>query len=179
MFLLCQGASANIIQDPDFTPGSSSWTITPTASGKRAYLLGGGTALFGSFASTEFESISQNLSTITGQTYALKFNLIVISNIENEFNAIVGGKVISSFSHVDGNAYWDNIYQFTASSNSTTLTFSGYNAREVTLLSAVSVDAVSPVPEPETYALMGVGLLAITLKLRKKKQGQSSTALPV
>jgi hypothetical protein len=52
------------------------------------------------------------------------------------------------------------------------LSFSGSNQTIYSILSGVSVNqiaSVSSVPEPETYALFGMGLLTLGVKLRRKK----------
>ena len=59
-------------------------------------------------------------------------------------------------------------YNLTAASNSTTLMFSFVNPSSFTDLDDVSVTALTaPVPEPETWALMGLGLIAVAARRRR------------
>ncbi|WP_199104501.1 PEP-CTERM sorting domain-containing protein [Aquitalea sp. ASV11] len=173
-------AHANLVQNGDFSQGWTDWSLTRAAFGTDIYLPGNNTIGFGAVSPPYMDTISQTLATTAGSSYALTFSFWNGNYNNNQLNALINGHIAESFSNVNaGIGYTPSQYVFTATSNSTVLSFSGYNVPSWTYLSNVAVNQVSPVPEPETYALMGMGLLAITLKLRKKKQGQSSAALSV
>jgi hypothetical protein len=60
------------------------------------------------------------------------------------------------------------------------LSFSGSNQTIYSILSGVSVNqiaSVSSVPEPETYALFGMGLLTLGVKLRRKAKEAEKEAV--
>jgi hypothetical protein len=173
-------AKANLVQTGSLlSQDYTQWTYTPGALGSGAGISAAWMYFAGMHESAP-DSFSQSFNTVSGDTYSVSYITSISGNSGNGINVLINGKNIGGLNNVTG-GFYNPSYSFTANSNSSTITFSGYNIPSITYLSGINVvqTSVSPVPEPETYALMGMGLLAITLKLRKKKQGQSATALPV
>ncbi len=133
------------------------------------------TFLWRSGATGSAAGILQNLATVNGGKYSLSFDLYSAGTSSTNpaamnFEAFFGGAKVYGLQNATTNGAWmhftfDNL---TATSALTELKFSSRNDPSFTRLDNISVVA-SPVPEPETYAMMiaGLGLLAFAAKRRK------------
>jgi len=118
-------------------------------------------AYFGSLANDGGASISQALTTTAGQTYSLTFELANDNGGLAPFNSLlvsVGGATAYSLADLADQSYQGYQFTFTASSNSTLLTFFGSNDNGFLLLDDVSVTA-TPVPASLALFLSGAVML--------------------
>jgi hypothetical protein len=185
----------NLIQNGDFAAGSfTSWNVSGSAliqtywNGSLIYNPRNTTYPFASISGATLDSghfaeftngrsiLSQTFSTIVGQTYNVSF--LGAGNDDrgvDHFYATVGtnnfvnygsyaglGQGVSALGQIDD---WKTYTtSFIADSTSTTLTFDvnmGDNAYGVANVSVTSV------PEPSTYALFGLGALALVIAYRR------------
>ena len=125
-------------------------------------------AYFGSTAADGGASISQTLATKAGQEYLLSFELAndnAGAAPINSFVVSVDSTQAFSFTNLADQPYAAHQYLFTASSDSTLLTFFGSNEASYLKLDDVAVD---PVPEPATLTLLG-GTLLTLVSLRQRR----------
>lgn len=117
-------------------------------------------------------SISQNLATVAGGLYNLSFDLYSSGSSNVSFDAYFNGtkvyslvnQVLSPWTHFS----FDNLV---ATGPVTELKFSSRNDPSFTRLDNVSVTALAPpVPEPETYAMLAMGLGLIGFAARRRQQ---------
>ena len=196
-------AATNIVVDGSFesaSAGSLGFATYPSIAGWTS--TGGGIEVrdnvvgtaedgvnFVELDSTQNSSMSQTLTTVVGQTYALSF--YYSNRAVSPYNGQLPGGVVPvssdglSVSYGEGvvtvgvlptNSTHDNVWtlyttEFTATSTSTVLTFAALGTSDSfgTSLDNVSVTAV---PEPAQLAMMGAGLLVVAgLARRRNRQG--------
>ena len=114
-------------------------------------------------------SITQTLTTVAGANYTLSFSLS--SNGTEKTNGVTvlwGGTPVATLSSPALGTWTPFSYLLTATGTSTALTFQGnISGNQGSLLDTISVqDAISGVPEPATFALVGAALLLVR-KLRR------------
>jgi choice-of-anchor C domain-containing protein len=140
--------------------------------------------LTGSYAAGK---ISQTVATQAGQNYTLGFwfggnpvwQYIGSPNdgAIKSMNVLVDGATLANFSvdttgRAGSDASWIHAaLNFTADSNSTAIEFDSLDTSGVfgPFLDGVSLD-VSPVPEPETYALMLAGLAVVGAAAKRRRK---------
>jgi hypothetical protein len=179
--------AANIVADPGFESGTPSdymgamgngWVVT-AGTGAICNVSGAGCGNAGpahtgtqmAFLdwSNSFDTISQTLTTVIGQTYTISF--WVGSDQPNLLNVTFGGSTL-----FNGTApvpspfdYVQFTFNSTATSTATVLAFSGQRTvHGVELLDDVSVSA-SGVPEPATWLLTPVALLGLGALSRRRR----------
>lgn len=113
--------------------------------------------------STGYTGTTSTLSDVTNTLYQWKNNAWTAiwgttSTFDTGSNSYITGAVMSLAA---GTYKFSSIAFFDPSSSNYTGSY---------------VANISPVPEPETYAMMGVGLAAVLLRLRKKKVSSSLAA---
>lgn len=180
-------ASGNLIHNGSFeadTQAGGSWSILSGLSGWSAGGLGvelrngvSGSALDGSnfveLDTTGNSWISQTFASVAGQTYQLSFSYAQRpDHLGAASNGLAwsAGNVSNAAVGQDGNTGWTTVTAyFTATANSTTLSFSALGKSDSmgTSLDKVSVSAV---PEPESYALMLAGLAVVGLIARRRQR---------
>lgn len=127
-----------------------------------------------------FGGLAQTFDTIAGQRYTVNFDLAGNTDRQSVKSVAVNAGDFSqtfqfnSVGHSFGNMGWSKqSFSFTAQANQTTLSFvsptNDGNTYWGAALDNVSVQ-VAPVPEPETYALMGLGLLGLIASRRRRIQ---------
>jgi hypothetical protein len=177
----CNGVSAgdNLIQNCAFGTGDfTSWSGTaladpfsgidtgdPLALGSTPYNGLTYEAYLGSIGGTD--TLSQTFSTSPGGTYVVEFALLndttPSSEYPNSFVATFGGTTLLSEVNAAPDAYTLYTYDVTATGASTTLAFTEENN-----LGDFELDSVSVTPEPDTFLLLGSGLLVMAGAVRRR-----------
>ncbi len=124
------------------------------------------------FGSLTSASLSQTLATVAGDTYSVRFYLgdfLTQGNgPDNSFQVAFGGTTIFSETNFPLGSYALINETVEATSNSTVLSFQGFDVPNSIGLDDVSVSTASTVPEPSTFALLGAGILGAAGMLRRK-----------
>ncbi len=164
-------SATQLVTNGGFEAGDfSGWTLTGntgfTGIDSSAH-SGSHAAFFGQVGSTG--SLSQTLSTVAGQMYNVSFWLEDDGGTPSSFTAAFGGDSLLSLSDTSAFGYTLYTYDITASSSSTLLSFAFRQDPSYFHLDDVSVEDVSSVPEPATWAMMILGMGAAGLTLRRRK----------
>jgi len=174
IFAAAPAGAASIVTNGGFETGSfAGWALTgdnsfsSVSSSTPVPQTGLYGASFGPFETTG--GIRQTLATSAGTTYILDFWLqaeadVLGSFAPNSFLATWNGTTVTSFLNSSPFNYAHLVFSVTATSASTALGFVFRNDPGFWDLDNVSVTAV--VPEPETWALMGLGLALLSLRRR-------------
>jgi hypothetical protein len=181
-----QANAASIVADPGFEIGipnsytgdmGDGWVVTAgTGAICNAVTLAGcgdaGPAHTGNQMaildwSDSLNTITQTLTTVTGQTYSISF--WVFGEQPNLLQVTFGGSTLFDGTAPTTGDYVQFSFVSTATSTSTVLAFSGQRTvRGVELLDDVSVSAV---PEPATWFLTSVSLIGLGVLRRLQSTG--------
>ena len=131
----------------NFTGWTPSGNVAPLSYGPQLFIYGDAhsgqfAAGFGSVGSDG--TITQNLTTLVGQSYLLDFWLANASGGPNDFTAKIGGVTELHLVNAAAQPYTHYNYTFTATSTSTPLEFDFRQDPAHWLLDDVSVTAVAP-----------------------------------
>lgn len=169
-FALGASAHAELVTNGGFETGDfTGYTVASSFAG-----VDTGVANSGSFSAYGGQigsqgHISQSISTVAGSAYDFSFAYFSGGGTPNSFTASFDGTPV--FSIVDDIAHAFQTYTFTgliASSANTVIDFGIRNDPSYQRLDDVSVNAsAAAVPEPETLALLGLGLLGFAASRRK------------
>ena len=160
-------ARANLVSNGGFETGDfTDWTVIEGGAGNFIVVADYFTPHSGDyhaiFAATQGQNdtLVQTLNTVPGQSYAVTFWLRGGDTLQfdNHFSASFGGTELLSLSDAAYFQYTEFTFNVTAAGASTPLTFSGRDTSGAYLLDDVSVTAV---PEPSTWVMAGLGMLAI------------------
>jgi hypothetical protein len=139
-------------------------------------------AFFGPTVVNGYGGIEQSFATVIGEVYNLDFWLqdeadsLSVTKPNSFEVSITGSPITSLFSLTDAPAfsYRNFTASFTADSVTTTLKFTfqhdpnGWDLDDVSVLAR----SVSNVPEPSTWTLLGMGLLALSMSVRSTRTAQ-------
>ncbi len=165
-------ARADLVVNGDFGTGDfTGWTLSgDTSYGPYAYVATMGTGIGGanSAALSTFDagngSLSQDLTTVVGQSYSFSFLFGGDGVTPNSFSASLGTSTLLSLSDVPGPITSPTTYTFsyTATSTTTALTFQFSDVPGYLYVTDVSVSPnQAVVPEPSTAFAVGLGALAM------------------
>ena len=121
------------------------------------------------------DSISQMLTTVAGDNYAISFWLDGTLRSGNEFEASFGGNQIFQIQNSPGFSYTQYTFTATATGTSTALTLGGRTPGGLFDLDDVSVNDIGPAPVPEASTTVSLGLLlalgmgGVMVAARRKK----------
>jgi hypothetical protein len=184
-----QATAANIVADPGFESGTpSSYTgdmgdgwIVMAGTGAICNNSGAGCGNVGEAHtgvqmafldwSDSFNTITQDLTTVIGQTYTISY--WVADEQTNFLQVMFGGSTLFNGTAPGTGATSSDYVQYTftstATSTSTVLAFSGQRStgRGGTLLDDVSVTPGAAVPEPATWLLTSVALIGLPALRRR------------
>jgi len=160
--------AANLVQNCGFETGNfNKWTYDGDQENVNAVVTtynvnsGNNVAALGT---TDIETISQPLTTIGGQTYALSFYLWSDGLTSNYFSAELGS--LTPYEETDLSAFGYTLFTFygLVPGADATLTFSFQDQQGYVRLDDVSVWAT---PEPSSLGLMVLGLLMVAIISRR------------
>lgn len=117
----------------------------------------------------EEASLSQTLNSLTvGDQYELSFYTASTSVNPNALGVSLGGTQLGTVAAVGGATWGQQMFNFTATSSSMLLNFVWDDNAYANRASIDNV-VVKAIPEPSTYALMGLGALALVVAYRRKR----------
>jgi hypothetical protein len=172
-------AHADLVTNGSFISGLTGWTVTDASSGTnlKVDLLPG--LDFGATASID-DTVSQSLTTIANHEYQISYDVIIGTDSgPTHFESEWGGSTTTVLENVTTAAATQTVavesFDEVASSNSTLLTFAGYNQNGKNVLTGVSVtdlgvaSNLNSIPEPEVFGMMIIGLSLISFAVRRKQ----------
>jgi hypothetical protein len=151
-------ANANLITNGDFSAGTTGWTTTNGTN----YTDPTG---FREGASGANDALSQSFSDFVGGLLTLDFDFGSSSGYQYvDFNGVtVVGSLVSGAS-----SYQHYTFTLGTASGLDTLTFNGRNDPSYNTLAHVVVAETAQIPEPESLALVGLGLAVLAVARRRK-----------
>jgi len=165
--------AANIVTNGSFETGSfSGWTPTGDQTFNGVQCPGGQpdgncSAFFGPVGTTG--GITQTLTTVVGAAYDIEFSFASDGGTPNSFLATFGGVTLINQTNIPNSGGFDTFsFEVVATGTSTALTFLFRDDPGFLLLDAVSVTGV---PVPATLVLVGIGLVGLSLGLRRRILG--------
>ncbi|MBN9501511.1 MAG: hypothetical protein BGO01_04415 [Armatimonadetes bacterium 55-13] len=166
------GAQANLIVNGDFETGNTNdWFLNSPGNNSAVWAgfgVGGSNGyVIAEFSGTGGSVLSQDVITVANQNYLFSFDLSDDGFGASGFTASFGDKVVFSEINPDTNGDFKHFsYLVTATSDLSTVKFTGYNNPSITILDNVSLTA-APVPEPASMAALGLGVAAF---IRRRKR---------
>ncbi len=118
-----------------------------------------------------FDSISQTLPTIAGDTYTLTYYLQNNAGPTNEFQAYWNGAKIQDILNANAFSFVQVSFQAVATSGSTVLEFAGFQTPAQFALTDIVVTQ-NAVPEPSSLVLSGIAAVGVIVVIgRRRKAG--------
>ena len=172
---LAMGASAHaeLVVNGGFETGDlTGWTNTGNFTGVDT---SANTGTYAAYLGTTsgLGHLFQTISTIAGTLYDFSFAYASDGGTPNAFTASFDGNTLFSTTNDPVHGYQNYNFAVVASTNSTVIDFGERNDPSYLHLDDVSVNA-SAVPEPETLALLGLGLLGVAASRRKSAKSNNA-----
>ena len=190
--LLALAAPANLLSNGSFdgdSVGTGAWI---TSMSPKGWTTGNdGLELRNSVAGSAFDgstyaeldtagnsSISQDVTTVIGQWYTLSFEYSNRAGTDVATNGLAwslgsaSGVAPSLAQNTSGDNQWNlfsTTFQATATQTTLKLWATGTSDSLGSSLDAVSLTTVSAVPEPQSYAMLGGGLLVLAFMKRRRQ----------
>ena len=166
-------AFANLITNGDFATGDiTGWTLTGDTS--FTVVVTGGTPPQASYflaGPTNPAELSQSFSTVAGQAYQISFDLQAGPTTADPafFSANFDG--VGNIFSTTGTPFGWMTFSFTetALTMTSTLSFDYKQNNGLESFYGLTNVSVTAVPEPEIYAMMGVGLLLMAFVVRHRR----------
>ncbi len=133
-----------------------------------------GTYSFASGPVAAAGTLSQSVAVVPGASYTLSFYLANLDTAggPSSFSVQLGSTTFSLPSNFIAFSYSKFTVNTVATGPSLGLTFSFYNVPSFWMLDDAVLTGPTPVPEPETWALMGAGVLGVAfMAARRRRQG--------
>jgi hypothetical protein len=164
----------NLVTNGGFETGDfTGWTtaVDPSFSGVDPVAAHSGSfgAFFGDFGTAG--SISQSFATLVGGHYNIHLWLRSDGLTPNSLDVLWGGTTVYTATNLTPFAYTEIVIDPVALAGLTTLQLRARNDNGFLEVDDISVSAVSAVPEPGSFALIGAGLAGM-VALRRRRQAR-------
>ena len=119
-------------------------------------------------------TITQSITTVAGTTYQLTFDIGASSHFAAVYVTASAGGTSQTFSNSTSleNAWVSEVLEFTATTTTTVISFTGAspgNAEYVGLDNVAVNLKSSPVPEPSSFALLGLGGIGLAIGAYRRR----------
>ena len=177
VFATPANADANLITNGDFSGGPTipGWTLTGDSS--FTFVVTGGTPPQASYllaGPTNPAELSQSFSTVAGQAYRISFDLEALSTTADPafFSANFSGvgNIFSTPTPATPFDWTTFSFMETALTTTSTLSFDYKQNDGLESFYGLTNVSVTAVPEPQVYAMVGVGLLLMGFVVRHRRK---------